>query len=375
MEKGKSDDLQYPIRVAYIIGKMLAGGVETVVFNYYRAIDHNKYQFDFYYDEDSTVEPPQDILEMGARFIKLPPYQRLSRYIKELRQQLREEKYLIVHSHLNTLSVFPLFAAWREKVPIRIAHNHSVPAGNELKRNFMKNVLRLFSKTFSTDYFACSEKAGRWLFGDKMYESGKVYLMKNAVQLDKFRLDDGKALLNNKLELDNRFVVGHVGRFTYAKNHKFLLDIFCEILKLKNNAVLVLVGDGELHDEIVEEIKKHNLDGKVVMIGNVCNPECYYSLFNVVILPSVFEGLSMTTIESQCAGIPIVISKTVPQEAIISDGCAYMDIGDTPINWAKKAIGISKKKVTYTNAIDDYDIMKQAPLLANKYDDMLRKIV
>ena len=114
-----------PIRVAQIMGKLWAGGVEMVVFNYYRAIDKSKIQFDFYYDADSTVEPPQDLIDMGARFYKIPPYQKLPQYIRELKKHLKENQYLIVHSHLNTLSVFPLFVAWMCRVPVRVAHNHS----------------------------------------------------------------------------------------------------------------------------------------------------------------------------------------------------------------------------------------------------------
>lgn len=176
-----------PIRVAQIMGKLWAGGVEMVVFNYYRAINKSKIQFDFYYDADSTVEPPQDLIDMGARFYKLPPYQKLPQYIRELKKHFKKNQYLIVHSHLNTLSVFPLFVAWTCQVPVRIAHNHSVPAGKEVGRDTLKRVLRLFAKVFPTDYFACSEKAGRWMFGNKAFDSGHVFVVKNATDFSRFR--------------------------------------------------------------------------------------------------------------------------------------------------------------------------------------------
>ena len=153
-----------PVRVAQIMGKLWAGGVEMVVFNYYRAIDKNKIQFDFYYDADSTVEPPQDLLDMGARFYKVPPYQNLPQYISKLKKCFIKNHYLIVHSHLNTLSIFPLFVAWMCNVPIRIAHNHSVPSGKEPQRDVLKYFLRIFARVFPTEYFACSEKAGRWMY-------------------------------------------------------------------------------------------------------------------------------------------------------------------------------------------------------------------
>lgn len=376
-----------PVRIAYIIGKMWAGGVEAVVFNYYRAIDHSKFQFDFYYDEDSTVEPPQALINMGARFIMLPPYQKILRYIKELRKYLRAEKYMIVHSHLNTISVFPLYVAWKEHIPVRIAHNHSVPGGKELLRNGMKQVLRHLPKIFSTDYFACSEKAGRWMFGDKDFNNGKVYIVKNAIDFNRFKITDDEVEKKKRdLGLENKFVVGHIGRFTYAKNHSLLLDIFKEIAKCITNAVLLLVGDGELHDEIVKGINQRNLEDKVVMVGKVCDPERYYRLNNVIILPSVFEGLSMTTIESQISGVPVVISKAIPTEAVISNGCTYMDISESPVKWAEAAINVSSKKMqNSTNAISKvgqqielwseskaYNINFSVKNLEKKYDALLR---
>ena len=261
------------IRVAQIMGKLWAGGVEMVVFNYYRAIDKNKVQFDFYYDEDSTVAPPQDLVAMGARFIQIPPYQKLPIYLKTLKKHFKENNYTIVHSHINTLSVFPLYMAC-------------------IKRTALKYVLRVTSKMFPTDYFACSEKAGRWLFGDKNFEVGKVTVIKNAIDFERFRPDDEVIKpLKEKYELDGKFVIGHVGRFTFAKNHRFLIDIFKNIVIRKENAVLMLVGDGEMNEQIHSWVKDAEIEDKVVFVGQVTNPELYYRLANVMVLPSVFKLL------------------------------------------------------------------------------------
>ena len=357
------------------MGKLWAGGVEAVVFNYYRAIDKSKYQFDFYYDADSTVEPPKDLIEMGARFIKIPPYQKLNLYLEVLEKQLKDNQYLIVHSHINTLSVFPLYAAKRAGIPIRIAHNHSVPGGNEFKRNFAKNVLKHFSKMNATDYFACSEKAGRWLFGDKEFDKGDVFVMKNAINFSEYcRNLQEIENLKHQLNLEGKFIVGHVGRFTYAKNHKFVIDIFAEILKRKNNAVLLLVGDGELHQEIVNQIRALNLDTHVVMTGKVGDPQKYYAIMDVLILPSVFEGLSMTTIEAQAAGKNILISHAVPEEAVISNGCHYMDEDASASDWAIKAINVANSEVKYKDNKLDYDITHAVHKLEQKYDQLLARI-
>ena len=344
-----------PIRVAQVIGKLSAGGVEMVVFNYYRTIDKKKVQFDFYYDADSTAEPPQDLIDMGARFYKIPPYQKPFQYMRELKKYFKENRYQIVHSHLNTLSVFPLFVAWLCRVPVRIAHNHSVPAGNEVARGALKKFLRLFAKVFPTDYFACSEKAGRWLFGNKAFESGHVFIVNNAIDFDRFRIAHEKTEdLKKQLGLKDKFVIGHVGRFTYAKNHIFLLDIFFEISKKRNDAVLLLVGDGELHQPIVNKIQELGLEEKVILVGQVSHPELYYSLTDVMVFPSVFEGLPLVVIESQIVGVPTVVSEAIPKEAIISNGVERLKLSDD--DWANIVLKIADRKVRLNEKSKEYNI-------------------
>lgn len=375
MHGGKSYvmETKSPIRIAQIMGKLWAGGVESVVFNYYRKIDKEKFQFDFYYDEDSTVEPPKDLVELGARFIKVPAYQNVWKYMTTLHYYFKKNNYQIVHSHINTLSVIPLFVAKQCGVPIRIQHNHSVPGGPEFKRNALKNFLRLFSKTFSTHYFACSEKAGRWMFGNKTFAQGKVFVMKNAIDFSEYEIADyEKSQLKTKLNLQSSFVVGHVGRFTFAKNHEFLLEIFKNVLKLKPNAKLLLVGDGELRFKIEKKIRELGLTDKVIMVGKVTNPAKYYAIMDVLILPSIFEGLSMTTVEAQASKKNIVVSEAVPQEAVISNLCHYKSLNDSSASWAKATINCVKKKgYFFTIQKDDYDIKKASNLLERKYLKLL----
>ena len=175
-----------PIRVAEIVGKYIGGGVEAVVLNYYSFINKNRIQFDFICDSDSTDIPYKQIESMGGRVILIPPYQKLFKYQKELKKVLKEGNYQIVHSHLNALSIFPLRAAKRAGIPIRIAHSHSTSNKKEWKKNLIKNILRPFSKVYANKYMCCSELAGRWLFGNKEYDKGTVYLLNNAVDIDNY---------------------------------------------------------------------------------------------------------------------------------------------------------------------------------------------
>ena len=364
----------YPVRVAHIIGKMCAGGVESVAFNYYREIDHTKFQFDFYYDADSTVKPPQDIIEMGARFIEVPPYQKLPQYIQALRKYLRSEKYEIVHSHLNTLSVFPLFAAWLENVPVRIAHNHSVPGGNEYGRNALKFFLKHFSNVFANGFCACSEQAGRWLFGDTLLKKGEITVLKNAVDYKRFNVKK-ELVCNKKKELgipENALVIGHVGRFTAAKNHQKIISIFEAVKKKRPETVLLLIGDGEERDSIIKRIKQDDIENVVYLIGKVEKPEYYYPLMDVLILPSVFEGVPVTIVEAQVAGIPCVISDVVNKDVVISNACHYMNVNDTDTDWAEEVLEADKERVVLTEESKNYNIHEAVKALEMKYKDLLR---
>ena len=176
-----------PIIVAQVMGKWLGNGVESVIMNYYRHLDHSKVQFDFICDEDSTRIPYDEIKKLGGRVFLVPKYQNLPKYLKALEKLFKENQYRIVHANLSTLSVFPLYVAKKVGVPIRIAHSHSTSNPKEWKRNLIKNILRPFSKRYATDYFACSEVAGRYLFGNKAFDRGKVKIIHNAIDIDKFK--------------------------------------------------------------------------------------------------------------------------------------------------------------------------------------------
>ncbi|MBS6858619.1 MAG: glycosyltransferase [Collinsella sp.] len=174
-----------PIRVAQVVGKMLGGGVEAVVMNYYRHIDRCKVQFDFLVDADSTLVPREEIESLGGRVFEIPPYQHVVEYQRELQRLFKQEGWKIVHSHINALSVFPLRAAKKAGVPVRIAHSHSTSGKGEYAKNALKAVLKTQSNRYPTHRFACSQFAGEWLFG-KAEHFEVVY---NAIDLDRFRFN------------------------------------------------------------------------------------------------------------------------------------------------------------------------------------------
>lgn len=174
-----------PVRVAQVVGKMVGGGVEAVVMNYYRHVDRSKVQFDFLVDSDSTLVPRDEIESLGGRVFEIPPYQHIAEYQRELQRLFKQEGWKIVHSHINALSVFPLRAAKMAGVSVRIAHSHSTSGKGEYAKNALKAVLKTQSNRYPTHRFACSQFAGEWLFG----KAAHFEVVYNAIDLDRFRFN------------------------------------------------------------------------------------------------------------------------------------------------------------------------------------------
>lgn len=344
-----------PIRIAQIMGKWVGGGVEAIVMNYYRHIDRKKIQFDFICDEDSTCIPKEEIENLGGKVILIPPYQKVFKYHKKLKKVLKEGKYKIVHSHINALSVFSLWAAKSAKVPVRIAHSHSTSNKKEWKKTLLKNLLRPFSKVFATDYFCCSELAGRWLFGNKTYDKGKVYLLNNAIDVDKFKYNE-KIRKEKRKELnikDKDLVIGHIGRFVKQKNHEFLIDIFNEIHKQNKNTILLLAGEGPLKEEIEQKAKDLNLEKSVKFLGQRKDANKLYQAMDAFILPSLYEGLPVVGVEAQAAGLPCFFSTDMTKETKVLQTTKFISLTHTPQYWAKE---ILKQLNSYTRVNTEKEI-------------------
>lgn len=366
-----------PIRVAQIIGKWLGGGVESVVMNYYRHIDRTKIQFDFICDEDSTNIPYEEIEKMGGKVILIPPYQKVFKYHKKLKEVLKSGGYKIVHSHINTLSVFSLFAAKCAGVPVRIAHSHSTTNKKEKKKNLLKQVLRPFSKVFATDYMCCSELAGRWLFGNKEYDNGNVYLLNNAIDLDKFKYDEEKRKEKRK-ELnieDSTLVIGHVGRFVEQKNHRFLIDIFNEVHKQKENSILLLAGQGPLMEEMKEKVKILGLEKNVMFLGQRSDINELYQTFDVFCLPSLYEGLPVVGVEAQATGLLCELSSDMTKETKVLDTTRFISLNTSAEEWATIILDdYSKfKRHDTTSEItkNNFNIKNETSKLENEYSKLL----
>ena len=348
--------------------------------NYYRNIDKDKIQFHFLCDEDSTNIPYEEIEKMGGKVIIIPPYQRLFEYQKELYRIFKENNYKIVHSHISTLSVFPLRIAKKAGVPIRIAHSHSTSNKKEWKRNLIKNILRPFSKVYANQFFACSELSGRWLFGEKAFKNNKIKIINNAIDLEKFKFNkEIRNKIREKLNiLEDTLLIGHIGRFVTQKNHEFLIEVFNDIYKGRKNSKLILIGQGNLKKKIVKKVEELGLKDNVIFTGQINNVSDYYNAMDIFILPSLYEGLPVVGIEAQANGLLCEFSTDMTKETKVLNTTRFISLKETPENWAKIILEDYKnfkRKDSFDEMTENnFNIIKEAKKLEEYYIEKRKNI-
>ena len=290
-----------PLRVLQIIGIVCGGGVEAVIMNYYRNIDRTKIQFDFVVDGYEKTYLDDEIKAIGGKVYHVEPYRKnIFRYMRQIYKIVRAGHYEIVHSNMNTLSVFSLFSAWLGGARLRILHNHSTAVKGEGKRTMLKYILRPFATLFANRYAACSQLAGKWMYGDKLMTSGKVKVVNNAIDIKKFAYNEEKRQnLQKKLGINKEnLVLGHVGRFMYQKNHEFLLEVFAALIKRRPKSMLLLIGEGELRHRMEEKAERLGLMENVRFLGMCTDVADLYNVMDIFVLPSWYEGLPVVSVEA-----------------------------------------------------------------------------
>lgn len=327
------------LRVLHVIGGMDRGGAETAIMNLYRNIDRNSIQFDFLVHEHRECDFDNEILELGGAIYRLPRYRIVNdcAYRKLCRDFFSSHKeHKIVHGHIGSCASIYLGEASKTG-KYTIAHSHS--------QFFLKGPMGLAFRvmTHSTrniaDYFmACSYEAGVDRFGKKVVEGSKFTVLKNGIDPTLYRCDDLlHAAARNKLGIKDRPVFGHVGRFTNEKNHRFLVEVFSQILLQLDNALLLLAGGGPLEHSIQSLCKSLGIIDSVRFLGVRNDIPDLLKAMDVFIFPSTKEGLAVAAIEAQTAGLPCLLSNGVPPISVIAPQTTRLPLGNAQ-EWSNKAV-------------------------------------
>lgn len=363
------------IRILQCVNDMHRAGLETMLMNYYRNIDREKIQFDFLTHRPERSDYDDETESLGGKIYYAPRlypqnYPAYFSYMKDFFK--KHPEYQIMHSHIDSMSYLPLLAGKKAGVPVRIAHSHNTSIDKDFKYP-LKQYFRFRITSAANHYLACGEEAGKYLFGNKEFK-----VIPNAVDASKFYFNES-VRQNKRKELGytKEFVVGHVGRISYQKNHKFLIEVFNELQKLETNAVLMLVGVGEKEPEIREQVKRLKLEEKVRFLGNRSDVNELYQAMDVFVLPSLFEGIPVVGIEAQFADLPCIFSDKIPKEVCFSEKSRFLGFDKCPSEWADAILeykGI-KRSSTNTDILNSHYDIKAAHNILEAYYMKIGEII
>lgn len=355
------------IRILQCVNIMDRAGLETMLMNYYRNIDRNQIQFDFLTHRPTAGEYDEEIRQLGGHIYHAPRLypQNYPAYFKWMRNFFAEHpEYKIVHSHIDAMSYLPLLAAKKANIPVRIAHSHNTAIDKDFKY-LLKQFFRSRINAVTTHRLACGQRAGEFLF-----HGAEFAVLPNAVDASNLYFNgDIRKKKRDELGIGDCFLVGHVGRFSQQKNHRFLIDIFKKILAQRESAVLLLIGSGENENEIRDYVSSLGLTEKVLFLGSRSDVAQLYQAMDVFILPSLFEGIPLVGIEAQFADLPCFFSDTVPKEVMFSDKVQFLSLSQSAQQWAENIVAVDQTRNSYRDCISNspYDIKKAYKKLMDLY--------
>lgn len=362
------------MRVLHIpTGGLFSDGVYSCIYAYMSAMERQDIEIDVL----ATNKPPIDIISelksINCKVIEIP-YRRndVKRYIKELYVYLKNNKYDIVHVHgSSSIMSIELFVAWLTGCKIRIAHSHNTKCENQKA----DKLLRPIFKCLYTHAFACGRDAGKWLFSEGKYE-----VIPNGRDLKKYEFStNNRVYWRKQLDVnEDCLLIGHVGRFNEQKNHKYLIQIMEQVKNKNENAKLVLMGTGELMEEIKNNVYEKNLSNDVIFMGAIDNVNELLSAMDVMVLPSLYEGLPIVAIEWQASGLSCYLSDTITDECIVTKDVKKIAIDEHPIVWAEAIVNTKRKDREQTKEnvkremqLAGYDIMYDAKKLKSLYQKFI----
>ena len=366
------------IRVLHNIASLHFGGAQAFVMNIYNNINREKVQFDFVVTPEERKDLYEQVEQMGGRIFVCPKYAGKNHfaYCKWWDSFFKEHpEYHVIHGHVRSTASIYLKIAKKNGL-VTIAHSHSTSNGSGISA-IVKDMLQLPIRNTADYLFACSDKAGKWLYGEKATKQPNYRMIPNGVDLRRFAFcEEKRQQMRSQLGIaKDTFVLGHIGRVTVPKNHQFLVELFAEYHKENPDSKLLLVGDGELFETVQQQCKQLGISDAVLMIGSKTNTEDYYQAMDVFVFPSLWEGLGIVAIEAQANGLTCLVSENVPGEAILTENTKVLSI-QSKGEWLDelKKVSVGERTQTKNNSIQQYDICTIADWLQQFYLEQHEKV-
>lgn len=381
-----------PIRILHVLGNTNLGGAESRIMDLYRHIDRERVQFDFLVHTEKEGYFDKEIDKLGGHIFRVPRFRIYNyfTYCKELKKFFKEHHdFGAVQGHMTSTAAIYLPIAKKAGVPVTIAHARSAGVDKGLKGTLTRLLRRNLSE--KTDYmFTCSELAGISVFGKKAVEEGKTIFIPNAIDCPKFGYDEAKrAQMRKELGIEDKYVIGHVGRFDYAKNHEYLLRVFAALCEAERTGpqepdgsmeeqntkgreyVLLLLGDGDGMEPAKALAKELKIEKQVLFLGSHSNIYDYYQAMDYFVYPSRYEGLPGTVVEAQAAGLKCLMSDTICTEVAVTDLVKIMSIQEKAAKWAdyiRNTASYERRSHVEEMQKAGFDVKAQAEIMMEFYE-------
>ncbi len=376
------------IVILQVIGGLSMGGAESRIMDILRRLDRKRFHYDFLLNE-----PPgfyeEEAERLGCRIFRTVGFKLINRlqYEKQMRDFFAAHPEIdIVQAHSTNTAALYLPIAKKAGIAVTMAHARSAGVEPGMKGWLKKRLRRHLAK--KTDYcLSCSTEAGYAVFGEEAMKAGRVRLIPNAVNVDAYapttsHVAEGRSL-REKTGLGKQFVVGHVGRFHYAKNHIFLLKIFLELRRIRDDATLLLVGEGELREQVEKAAEEMGLRRNVIFAGRQADPAPWYQAMDILVFPSHYEGLPGTVVEAQASALPCLISDAITKDVQVTELVKALSLKESEKSWAVQALALTERfprnersaKLQYADQLREkgFDVNRQVRMLEEMYTEVLAR--
>lgn len=373
-----NEDKKRKIKILYFEETFGLGGIESFIVNVLKNIDLEKFEITIAAISITTDYFNSDLEKLGVNIIELldekisNPIRRYPRGLKLFIQFLKKNKYDMIHFHVShAIDCLYVLAAKKLGVKRRIAHCHNSQVG-QLYKLIGHKICKIFTKNTPTLYLACSKKAAEWLYSGKTIRENNYEVINNGIDAERFIYNiKVRDSFRKKLGFEDNFILGHVGRFNIQKNHQFLIEIFAEVYKRNKNARLLLIGEGELEEEMKQRAEELKIKDYIMFYGTSNEVPQLMQAMDVFVFPSLFEGLGIAVIESQASSLMTISSAVVPAETKITEYIKYMSLGESAGKWAEEILEYKKgycRRNTYSDVCEHgYDIKSVVSKIESLY--------
>lgn len=358
------------MKILFVTSDLDGGGIERLLFDYCVRL-RNDAQFDFAITASKEGLLEQPLKELGCKIFRISTiHNSLATHNRQLKEIMMNGNYDIVHDHGGYCGLFTMILAKRCGIKIRIEHSHSSFESENLFQKIKRKMITVLTRHYATDLFACGIDAGKWMWGN----AKNVHVMKNAINTKAFLFDDiARKDIRRQLGIDNKFVIGNVARFSIQKNHCFLLNVFAKICETRKDAVLLLVGTGELLSEMKQLANELRIIDNVLFLGIRSDVHRLLNAMDVFVLPSLYEGLPVSLVEVQANGLEAFVSDSVTREVQILQNCHYLPLEKGYSFWAEQISSASFNRCTEITEVLKYDIENTSKDLLQHYKLLIKK--